>query len=160
VAHETVRSILHQDILYPYILQSASSTPISLSGNMALYSRLLPPSVLSRETFYVCASVRVCVCVCQAGYRTYRFNYNLYEAFIFSSNTSIITMKSTFKATCFDPIGPSLGLTIRTGSFASSNITSYHLRKHFFSVVLRPNAGHGLLILDVSRSHTTTHHSR
>ena len=30
----------------------------------------------------------------------------------------------------------------------------------FFSVALRPNAGHGLLILDVSRSHTTTHHSR
>jgi len=32
---------------------------------------------------------------------------------------------------------------------------------HFFSAVaLRPNAGHGLLILEVSRSHITTHHSR
>jgi hypothetical protein len=30
----------------------------------------------------------------------------------------------------------------------------------FFSVALRPNAGHGLLILEVSSSHTTTHHSR
>jgi len=30
----------------------------------------------------------------------------------------------------------------------------------FFSVALRPNAGHGLLVLEVSRSHTTTHHSR
>ena len=30
----------------------------------------------------------------------------------------------------------------------------------FFPVALRPNAGHGLLILDVSRSHTTTHHNR
>jgi len=30
----------------------------------------------------------------------------------------------------------------------------------FFSVTLRLNAGHGLLILEVSRSHTTTHHSR
>ena len=30
----------------------------------------------------------------------------------------------------------------------------------FFVVALRPNAGHGLLILEVSRSHTTTHHSR
>jgi len=30
----------------------------------------------------------------------------------------------------------------------------------FFAVVLRPNAGHGLLILEVTRSHTTTHHSR
>jgi hypothetical protein len=27
-------------------------------------------------------------------------------------------------------------------------------------VALRPNAVHGLLILEVSRSHTTTHHSR
>ena len=30
----------------------------------------------------------------------------------------------------------------------------------FFSVALRPNAGHGLLILEVSRSQKTTHHSR
>jgi len=29
-----------------------------------------------------------------------------------------------------------------------------------FSVALRPNADHGLLILEVSWSHTTTHHSR
>ena len=29
----------------------------------------------------------------------------------------------------------------------------------FFFVALRPNAGNGLPILDVSRSHTTTHHS-
>ena len=29
----------------------------------------------------------------------------------------------------------------------------------FFSVALRPNADHGLLILEVSWSHTTTHHS-
>jgi len=28
----------------------------------------------------------------------------------------------------------------------------------FFAVALRPNAGHGLLILEVSRSHTTTQH--
>ena len=27
-------------------------------------------------------------------------------------------------------------------------------------MALRPNAGHGLLILEVSGSHTTTHHSR
>jgi len=30
----------------------------------------------------------------------------------------------------------------------------------FFAVALRPNAGHDLLILEVSRSHTTTRHSR
>jgi hypothetical protein len=30
----------------------------------------------------------------------------------------------------------------------------------FFPVALRPNASHGLLILEVSSSHTTTHHSR
>jgi hypothetical protein len=32
--------------------------------------------------------------------------------------------------------------------------------RFFFLVALRPNAGHGLLIHEVSRSHTTTHHSR
>jgi len=31
---------------------------------------------------------------------------------------------------------------------------------YFFLVAPRPNAGHGLLILEVSTSHTTTHHSR
>jgi len=30
----------------------------------------------------------------------------------------------------------------------------------FFSVALRLNAGHGLLILEFSKSHTTTYHSR
>ena len=30
----------------------------------------------------------------------------------------------------------------------------------FFAVALRLNAGHGLLILEVSRSHTTMHRSR
>jgi len=30
----------------------------------------------------------------------------------------------------------------------------------FFSVALRPNAGHGLLIHEVPRSRTTTRHSR
>jgi len=33
--------------------------------------------------------------------------------------------------------------------------------KIFFNLALRPNTGHGLLILEVfSRSHTMTHHSR
>jgi len=32
--------------------------------------------------------------------------------------------------------------------------------KFFFSVALRPNAGHVLLIHEVSRSHTTTRRSR
>jgi len=33
-------------------------------------------------------------------------------------------------------------------------------KKPVFFVVLRPNAGQGLLILEVSRSHSTTHHIR
>jgi len=41
----------------------------------------------------------------------------MYKVFMFSSNTSITNIKSTFKATYFGPIGPSSGLTIRTGSF-------------------------------------------
>ena len=51
------------------------------------------------------------------------------------------------------------------GSSASRQIALNDLQNgshvpSFFSVVLRPNAGHGLLILEVSRSHTTTQHSR
>ena len=34
------------------------------------------------------------------------------------------------------------------------------LSLHFFNVSLQPNAGHGLLILEASRSHITTYHSR
>ena len=34
-----------------------------------------------------------------------------------------------------------------------------HIRVYIYSVALRPNAGHGLLIFEVSRSHTVTHHS-
>ena len=34
------------------------------------------------------------------------------------------------------------------------------LYMYFFAVALRPNAGHGLLILEVFLDHTTTHHSR
>jgi len=30
----------------------------------------------------------------------------------------------------------------------------------FFSVVMRPDTGYGLLILEVSRSHSTMHHSQ
>ena len=41
--------------------------------------------------------------------------------------------------------------------FAWDNIYWYPF---FFSVALRFNAGHGLLILEVSRSHTTTRHSQ
>jgi len=32
--------------------------------------------------------------------------------------------------------------------------------KKFFFVALRLNAGHGRLILEISRSHTTTHRNR
>ena len=39
-------------------------------------------------------------------------------------------------------------------------ITYPSIPLRFFSVALQPNAGHGLLILEVSRSHRTTHHSR
>ena len=42
-----------------------------------------------------------------------------------------------------------------TAEFPKKNVFIY-----FFCVALRPNVGHGLLNLEVSRSHTTTHHSR
>jgi len=34
------------------------------------------------------------------------------------------------------------------------------IEQHIFFVALRPNAGHGLLSHEVSRSHITTHQSR
>jgi len=40
----------------------------------------------------------------------------------------------------------------------TSDLACYYY--YYFFLALRPNAGHGLLILDVSRSHTTTHHSQ
>jgi len=49
-------------------------------------------------------------------------------------------------------------------SFFSSTMFQMHLRLSnyilTFFVALRLNTGHGLLILEVSRSRTTTHHSR
>jgi hypothetical protein len=39
-------------------------------------------------------------------------------------------------------------------------VSSFFFIYFFFVVALRPIAGHGLLILEVSRSYTTTHHSR
>ena len=41
-----------------------------------------------------------------------------------------------------------------------SGIFVAHHQEVYFFVALRPNAGHDLLIFEVSRSHTTTHHSR
>ena len=40
------------------------------------------------------------------------------------------------------------------------NHTSRYIYIYFFSMALRPNACQGLLMLEVSRSHTATHHSR
>ena len=44
--------------------------------------------------------------------------------------------------------------------YFSCVMSGFILRIFFLPVALRPNAGHSLLILEVSRSHTTTHHIR
>jgi len=49
-------------------------------------------------------------------------------------------------------------LNIKTGLSVQYRV--FPRLSFFFPVTVRPNAGHGLLILEVSRSHTTTHHSR
>ena len=53
-------------------------------------------------------------------------------------------------------------LASRSGRLAQRHLCSWILGvvTIFFAVVPRPNAGHGLLILEVSRSNTTTHLSR
>jgi len=48
-------------------------------------------------------------------------------------------------------------LKINRGTSSISGIFNSH---DLFFVTLLPNAGYGLLIHEVSRSHTTTHHSR
>jgi hypothetical protein len=50
--------------------------------------------------------------------------------------------------------------TLATDKYLMTEAASSSKASFFFAVALRPNAGHGLLILEVSRSHTTTHHSR
>ena len=46
------------------------------------------------------------------------------------------------------------------GPHRACNGTTLFFISFLYFVVLRPNAGQGPLILEVSRSHTTTHHSR
>ena len=53
-----------------------------------------------------------------------------------------------------------LCLCLQTHLFTHTHTHTHKYIHFFFPVALRPNAGHGLLILEVSRSHTTTHHSR
>ena len=45
-------------------------------------------------------------------------------------------------------------------SFTSVQKYGFHKGIFFFLLALRPNVGHGLLIFEVSWSHTMTHHSR
>jgi hypothetical protein len=73
----------------------------------------------------------------------------------FSLSKSFVTTSALFSA----EVGP---LFEYFAPHCTSSPNSQHLfhSRFFFSVALRPNAGHGLLILEVFRSHTTTHHSR
>ena len=45
-------------------------------------------------------------------------------------------------------------------NFLNYLIHSLTFRNIFYLLALRPNAGQGLLINEVAKSHTTTHHSR
>jgi len=64
-------------------------------------------------------------------------------------------LQSTQRISEFNP-GNSLPHLIKQITFLKSKLPETHF---FFPAVLQPNACHGLLILEVSRSHTT-HHSR
>ena len=87
----------------------------------------------------------VCVCVCVGGGEV--SGSKLARHWLFRLTSSMFLSAPPRK--CRDKI-----LKYITTSF-------FHiLSNSFFFVALRPNAGHCLLILEVSRSHTTTHHSR
>jgi len=70
-----------------------------------------------------------------------------------ANNTTLITVSLTDRVRKF--------CCLKLYTFDNVILRSYLMAfTFFFAVALRPNAGHGLLILEVSRSHTTTHHSR
>ena len=54
----------------------------------------------------------------------------------------------------------SIGISCKNPVLFYSFIQLIYFIIIIISVALRPNAGHGLLIHEVSRSHTTTHHRR
>jgi hypothetical protein len=54
----------------------------------------------------------------------------------------------------------SVNLTLVLLFETTEKLSQSKYQDFLFAVALRPNAGHDLLILDVSRSHTTKHHSR
>jgi len=60
----------------------------------------------------------------------------------------------------FDPRTVQLVASSYTDCAITASKEIVLLKIMFFFVALRPNAGHGLHILEVSTSHTTTHHSR
>ena len=79
---------------------------------------------------YMCVCVCVCVCVCRKEWP---------RKVIWNSSLNFF-LSLLHRACCFHYF--------------------FNIPTHSpFFVTLRPNAGHGLLIIEVSRSHTTTHHS-
>jgi len=76
---------------------------------------------------------------------------------------SLTTHDSHNRETSMWPVGfePTISAGERPQNYALDRAaTGTGVWRTIFFVALRPNAGHGLLILDVSRSHTTTQHSR
>jgi len=53
-----------------------------------------------------------------------------------------------------------MGKDEKRGSCTDMVFSKGIMLNHFFTVALRPNAGHGLLMLEISKLRTTTHHTR
>ena len=131
----------------------SSAPPFSLLTVLQLY--ILPPSVhnipffqylhvLEQQTVATCYSlfpvsslhIHSTILLLQTIFFTYRL-FNKRKTFNFNIS---------HKISCYQTVNKKF-------------VAQYIFQSNFMA--LQPNAGHGLLILDeVSRSHTTTHHSR
>jgi hypothetical protein len=142
-------SVLHNDT---WISMHSSAPPFSLLTVLQLY--ILPPSVhnipffqylhvLEQQTVATCYSlfpvsslhIHSTILLLQTIFFTYRL-FNKRKTFNFNIS---------HKISCYQTVNKKF-------------VAQYIFQSNFMA--LQPNAGHGLLILDeVSRSHTTTHHS-
>ena len=149
LSHKSSEKLLNVKCLFWFYLQLLSETFL----------------ILRRTERHI---INVCWSSCKVPVIPVMFQWNLNLLYTFSKNTQI----SSFMK--IRPVGPSCSMR-KDGTDRhdeANSCLSQFLRTRlkyiyiyiyiffFFAVALRPNAGHGLLIIEVSRSHTTTHHSR
>jgi len=85
--------------------------------------------------------------------------YNIKIIFILPHTVSLSHVSDSKYRIIFSTVLVDLFLQWK-GSSSCVVVSEFIFIIYLFSVTLRPNAGHGLHIVEVSILHTTTHHSR